>query len=63
MVEGVSTVRVINPMAKECPLTRVGVYLNILYYGVCACVVGVRLGEGLRFNVKVSEFLITSSLD
>jgi hypothetical protein len=56
----VSAVRAIYPLARECLLTVVGIYLNVGHYGVCACGVGVQLGEGLCDGVRVSEFLITS---
>jgi hypothetical protein len=59
----VSAFRANNPRTREYPVTVVGIYLNISDYGVCACGVEVRLGEGLCNGVKVSELSITSPVE
>jgi hypothetical protein len=62
-LRGVSTVLAISPLARECPVAMVVIHLNIGYHGVCACEVGVQVGEGLANGVKVCEFVILSPLE
>jgi hypothetical protein len=57
---GVPKVRAVNPLAWDCPVTVVGIYLIKGHNCVCACRVRVLFGEGLGYGVKICEFLIKS---